>query len=476
MHFRQILDYYSREDVQQRMMEAAKSREVAGVFRSGAFGQRPASLQYPADITSMAENGAMEFHCSIERWSQPMAVKADNYGQLRAGWDFVADIDCEDFRHGRAGALVLCKALEKHGIRNYSVKFTGGTGFHVGVPWESMPKKIDYKPALSLFPGLPRAICLYLKEYCRDELEKALLKLDSEEKLAEQAKIKLGELQTKEGINPFKLVDIDAVLISPRHLFRMPYSLNIKSMLASLPVKPSDVASFERRDAEPSKLKAVLGFLNSGAEEEAGTLVAEAMDWQLKNKKSIGQAAQRAEIKFSRAVEPEHFPPCIKLIMQGLQDGRKRSTFILANFLSSAGWKWDAIERALFEWNSKNTPPLAENLIRATIRSNRGRIESQGRGLLPPACKNEGWYESIGVCFPDSICGAGKSVKNPANYPVRKLGMLKREKPARGSGRTRTSRLRFPRNRDAPSSARTRLRIRGQAARAPKHKMLAPKK
>ncbi len=431
MYFRQILDYYSREDVQKRMMEAARDREVAGVFKTGAFGQRPGGLQYPADITSMVNNGAIEFHGSIERWSQPMAIKADNYSQLRSGWDFVADVDCDDFRHGRAGAAVLCNALEKHGIRDYSVKFTGGTGFHIGVPWESMPKKVDYKPALSLFPGLPRAICLYLKDYCRDELEKALLKLDSEEKLAEQAKIKLAELQTKDGINPFKLVDIDAVLISPRHLFRMPYSLNMKSMLASLPLKPSDIASFEMRDAEPNKFKATLGFLDAGAEDEAGALVAEAMDWQLKNKKTVSQAARNVEIKFSHAVEPEHFPPCIKLIMEGLQDGRKRSIFILANFLSSAGWKWDAIERALFEWNSKNTPPLAENLIRATIRSNRGRVESQGKGLLPPGCSNEGWYDSIGVCVPDNICGgAEKTVKNPANYPVRKLGRMKQEKPA----------------------------------------------
>ena len=240
MYFSQILNYYSRQDIQQKMMEVARDREVTGIFRGGAFGQRPGSLQYPADITSMVKNGALELHCSIERWSQPMALKADNYSQLRTGWDFIVDVDCDDFRHGRAAAQVLCKALEDHGIRGYSVKFTGGTGFHIGVPWGSMPEKVDFKASVKLFPDLPRAMCAYLKEYCRDELEKALMKLDSPEKLAEQAKIKVGELLSKDGINPFKLVELDAVLISPRHLFRMPYSLNMKSCLLYTSPSPRD--------------------------------------------------------------------------------------------------------------------------------------------------------------------------------------------------------------------------------------------
>ena len=436
MYFSQILSYYSRTDVQQKIMEASRDREVAGVFNTGAFSQRPGSFQYNDDITSLVRNGAVEFHCSIERWSEPMAIKTDNYNHIRTGWDFIIDLDCDDFSHGKVGTIAVCKALEEHGIKHYSVKFTGGTGFHIGVPWESMPKKVDYKPALSMFPGLPRAICMYLKDYCRDDLEKQLMGLDSPEKLAEQAKVKLGDLQTKDGINPFKLVDIDAVLISPRHLFRMPYSLNMKRMLVSLPVKPTELASFERKNAEPGRIRATLGFLDSYAEDEASALVAETVDWQAKNKQHLFRPSEGAEIRFSNAVEPEHFPPCIRRIMEGLEDGKKRSLFILINFLCSVGWKRDAMEKAVVEWNMKNIPPLADSIIRSTIRSNMSRIESQGKGMLPPGCKNEGWYDSIGVCMPDSICGgADKSVKNPANYPVRKFGLLKRESEKESPGK-----------------------------------------
>jgi len=346
---------------------------------------------------------------------------------------------------------VFCKALEEHGIRHYSVKFTGGTGFHIGVPWGSMPDKIDYKTAKSLFPDLPRAMCMYMREYCRDELEKALLKLDEPEKLAEQAGIKVGELLSRDGINPFKLVDIDPVLISPRHLFRMPYSLNMKSSLVSLPVKSSELSGFEKRMAEPGRFKAALGFLDSDAKDEAGALVVEAMDWQMKNRKAT-RPGQRMEFRFSRAVEPEHFPPCIKRIMEGLEDGKKRSLFILINFLSSVGWKWDAIEHAVFDWNSRNIPSLPENYIRTHMRWSRSRAESQGRGLMPPGCRNEGWYSSIGVCMPDETCGgASKSVGNPAVYPVRKLGRLKQERKAKQTPakRARTGRRRERQGRDS---------------------------
>jgi hypothetical protein len=441
MNPRQIIEYYSRDDVQKRMMEAAKGREVAGVFGSGAFGQRPNMLQYAADVAAMARNGSIEFHCSIERWSDPMVIKTDNYSQFRKGWDFVADVDCESFEHGKVASAVFCKALEEHGIRGYSIKFTGGTGFHIGVPWESMPDNVNGKPAKELFPDLPRAMCLYLKEYCRDSLENELMKLGSPEQLAEQANVKLGELLSKDGIDPFKLADLDSVLISPRHLFRMPYSINMKRMLASIPIKPSEILSFERHHAEPYKIKAHLGFLDSGRPDEAGALVAEASDWWGKNRKAASRIEKR-KIEFSSAVSPENFPPCIKKIMEGMQDGKKRSVFILINFLSSVGWKWDAIENTLHEWNSKNIPPLPENYITTHMRWSENRMTSQGRSMMPPGCSNEGWYESIGVCSPDFTCGgAAKNVKNPVGYPARKIGKDNNgeEKPRRRHARKNIS-------------------------------------
>ncbi|RLI97123.1 MAG: hypothetical protein DRO99_03405, partial [Candidatus Aenigmatarchaeota archaeon] len=119
MRLKQILDYYSREDIQQAILKVAKDREVAGVFRNGSFSNRPNTLMYPQDIISMVRQGVIEFHCSLERWKHPMALKPDNYDDLRKGWDLVLDLDCNVFEHGRAAAKVFSDALEKHGIKGY---------------------------------------------------------------------------------------------------------------------------------------------------------------------------------------------------------------------------------------------------------------------------------------------------------------------------------------------------------------------
>ena len=89
-----IYRYYYREDIQQAMLEVARGREVAGVFKTGEFSRRPNVLVYPEDIKSMVRSGIVEFHSSIERWSNPMNIRADNYDQIRSGWDIVLDLDC----------------------------------------------------------------------------------------------------------------------------------------------------------------------------------------------------------------------------------------------------------------------------------------------------------------------------------------------------------------------------------------------
>ncbi|MCK4714138.1 MAG: hypothetical protein KAT35_01065, partial [Candidatus Aenigmarchaeota archaeon] len=67
-----ILEYYSRQDVQDALLQLGKDREVIGVFRNGGFGSRPNVILYPQDIVAMARSGVAEFHSSLERWSNPM--------------------------------------------------------------------------------------------------------------------------------------------------------------------------------------------------------------------------------------------------------------------------------------------------------------------------------------------------------------------------------------------------------------------
>ncbi len=404
-----VISYYSRSDIRDVMIKWARGREVVGVFGNGAYGSRPNMLLGPADITAMVKAGVVEFHCSLERWSNPMALKSGDYDKLRVGWDLVLDIDCATIEHGKAGVHAITWALRKHGVRNFWIKFTGGNGFHVGIPWETIPKEIDGKPTTGMFPLLARQAGLYLKSYCKDKLEKELLRIESPERLAQQAGKQLSDILTPTGIEPWKIVTIDPILISPRHLFRMPYSINSKTGLVSLFLEPDEVAEFDKKLAVPERVKPVWPKI---CDTEEGILFTNVVDWA--NRQAKKQPVLKKHI--AQKIGPDDFPPCVNLMLRGLAEGRKRSLFVLMNFLYALKWSWPDIERLIYEWNSRNTPPLKESYVQAQLRY------GQTKHVSPPSCANPTYYTSYGVCKPDRICAG---IKNPIVYPfkLRKLRM-----------------------------------------------------
>lgn len=440
MDFDKIYGYYSREDVKNFIFEFSRRREVAGVFENGAFSERPNCIQYPQDVVAMVKTGVVEFHGSLEHWSNPMAIRQNNYDELRIGWDLILDIDCKDFEHGKIATEAFVWGLNRHGLSNVSLKFTGGKGFHIGVPWESFPKEINYKSTIKQYPELARTIAFFLKKVVKERFERNLLKKFSPEELSVQSGKPLSKIFTDDGINPFEIVDVDPVLISPRHFFRLPYSVNRKTGLVSLPINPGELENFRKEHAAIDTIEVKQGFLDRHSADEAGLLVIEASDWwanlnaekrhaiideQMEKMRKRGYAwMNKGDIgKFNEMssqisakeddvfVPKEYFPPCIKGILEGLSDGRKRSLFILFNFLRSSKWNWDDIERTVIEWNAKNKLPLPESFVRSSIRWHRARNST----ALPPNCENEGWYKNIGVCNPDPKC---KSIKNPLNYAI----------------------------------------------------------
>ncbi len=459
MNLRKIYEYYSREDVKNFIFNFSKGREVTGVFRSGGFSQRPNVIQYSDDIPAMVKTGIIEFHGSLEHWSQPMNLKSDNQDKLRTGWDLILDIDCKLFEHGKIASEAFIWGLKKHDIKGVSIKFTGGTGFHIGIPWESFPKEVDYKPTARQYPRLAITIGRYLKYRVRERLEKNILKNFSVEDLSRQVNKPLGQIFTEDGIDPFQIVDVDPILISPRHLFRVPYSLNKKTFLVSLPIKANDLEDFERMKSEPKKVRVDEGFLDKYKKEESNILVMEASDWwvhmsyeekykilkeEQEKLKRMGYNIKIDEIEKFRKFSPhvdfkdivpkKFFPPCIKNISEGLPDGKKRSLFVLVNFLRTSNWNWSDIEKYIFEWNEKNKPPLRENLLRSHIRWSRNRNES----IPPPNCfkddtKEEGYYKNFDVCKPDNRC---KTIKNPVTYA---RSMIKKGKIRKSHSKQRTS-------------------------------------
>jgi DNA primase large subunit len=150
-------------------------------------------------------------------------------------------------------------------------------------------------------------------------------------------------------------------------------------------------------------------------------LVIEALDWSSKylveTKEEIPKTITKKKLK---SIPEDYFPPCIKNILQGLSDGRKRSLFVLMNFLKNMGWNLDKIESRIMEWNSKNIPPLRNSYLRTQLRWH----FRQERNLLPPNCENEVFYKSIEICKPDEFCTNNSEtimIKNPVNYPFKKM-------------------------------------------------------
>ncbi len=451
-----IKAYYSRPEIAKRIFEMCKGREVVPVFLGGFYGTRPNSVQFMGDIAHFVKNGAIAFHCSVEHWKNPQMLsnemKRADLDKLRTGWDLVLDIDSDaGIDAARITANLLIDEMHRNGVKNISIKFSGRRGFHLGIASGSFPKEINMNNISKMFPELPQKIAFYLSEKIRPELAKKLIALDP--RLEEKMKEENGSL------NPYNVLDVEQNW-SVRHLFRMPYSFNDKTWNVSLPFDPSRIMEFSPEEAKPEKVRADAVFLGKFEENECESLVKNALDFaiEMKPKATVLKfkrdekkeglmraiyddgiivsdstpAASQAELEemmrsgASKEIKPffaknikvpeENFPPCVKKILGGLLDGRKRSVFMLINFLKVSGYSWEEIEQKLAEWNEKNPEQLSEGYWRGQLEYAKTH-ENPEQNKLPPNCDNAGYYKDIKVCIPDGICN---NIKNPVSYGIRK--------------------------------------------------------
>jgi hypothetical protein len=423
--FQRIWNYYSRESILKALVEAGKDREVVSVYSDGRFGKRPDVIQYPQDVLQAVAEGTVAFHGSVERWQQPMkldvGLNRPDLDKLRIGWDAFIDPDVDDFEIAKIAVKQIIEALKDHGVTSYSIKFTGGQGFHIGIPFEAFPEKINFQLLAAQYPDLLQKIIEYVKWYIKDQLREEIVALFSPTDISQRIDKPLAEISNEEGIEPFKIVAMD--VFGSRHLFRLPYSLHEKTMLVSLPIKRENLDRFEKEQALPEKVKVEEKFLAPKIVlHDAEALIVEALDWSAKHKAEVVEELPRPVRTRRMGLVPEqYFPPCIQLLSKGLADGRKRSVFILVNFLKNMNWDLEKLESKLMEWNEKNVPPLRTNYLRTQLRWHM----RQERNLLPPNCDNQNFYAAIGICQPDETCKARTgeiTIKNPVNYPFRKMG------------------------------------------------------
>tara|TARA_Y100000310_G_scaffold206740_1_gene207172 strand:+ start:3450 stop:5039 length:1590 start_codon:yes stop_codon:yes gene_type:complete len=239
--------------------------------------------------------------------------------------------------------------------------------------------------------------------------------------------------ETYEKFNVEEILNIDAIMLSSRHLYRMPYSMHEKSGLVSIPVDVEKIMDFDKKQASPFNLKIPpFKFLDKekAIKNESTTLFDKAfalkaeIDSEKKQREDLKHKVYESssDVKFEQiqeAIPEELFPPCITLILKGIEDGKKRAIFSLVNFLATVGWDHDKIESRLKEWNSKNKPPLKENYVTGQIRYHK----QFKKNILPPNCNNEMYMKGINVCQPDNYCAR---IKNPANYSIRKVIGIKK--------------------------------------------------
>ena len=394
--------YYSRKDVQKAIFEFCKNREICPRYFE-EFGKRPDSFEYQGDVFELAKKGATSFHCSEELWKEPLKIvtgmSEEQANSLRIGWDLLIDIDSKYIDYSKICAELIIKMLKFHGIKNMGVKFSGSKGLHILIPWKAFPKEVNGIQAKDKFPEWPRIIVKYLMEKIKPALIEKVSELERPNKY-------IKDFQASKEVMP------DLVLVSPRHLFRTPYSLHEKTALASVVLNPEDIKRFEITDANPLKAE-IKEFIPNSKEGEAKELLVQALDWYKEN--NLNEEEKRKTdanfkpIKISNLSE-NLLPPSIKKILLGLSDGKKRAVFILLNFFRSLGLERDETEKRIYEWNEKNKPPLKKGyLITQIAWSYRNKV-------VPPPNFDSDYYKGIGIIPTEEEL----RYKNPVNYVVKK--------------------------------------------------------
>lgn len=436
------LRFYKRRDIQEAIVAHAKNKEIGFRFGDG-FGKRPDLLSYPQEIIELAKQGVTSFHASEECWENPLDLNSNlgrkELDKLRTGWDLVLDLDCKLIDYSKIAADLIVKFLKYCGVKDYSCKFSGNKGFHLGIPFEAFPQTVGPLFTKDLFPEAAKEIAFYIKENIKEELGKRILEFENnnfsqiiekvglpQEKIIRYEQNQFGDKIAKLDVDKF--LEIDTVLISSRHLYRMPYSLHEKSGLVSLPIDPDKVMEFKKEMAHPDVILApMFVFLDRKVtEESARRLLVRALDFKAEIKESKNQENEKKiwneneEIKIECPIKEEFFPPCMLNYLNGLEDGKKRAAFCLMNFLGKISWSKPEIEGYLQNWNrEKNREPLREVYLKGQMNT------FQPGEKLPPNCSNEAYYSGLGLCKADALC---RKIKNPVNYTILKWKSHLRDK------------------------------------------------
>ena len=476
------LSYYKRSEVREAMAAQCRNKEVAVKYGTG-FGKRPEIIIYDSDVLSFAQKKATSFHVSEETWSNPSqlhtGMRRSELDDLRIGWDLVLDIDFPVWEATKKITHALIQELKTQNLPEeaITVKFSGNKGFHICVPFEAFPDTyIDSEDnevlTSDLFPDGVKRIVQYLVHRVDGpennySLSEELFKLPAvknnpdlfitvDESTGEQVTTsvsgnefvcskcefstrldddyatceKCGAImqridQPTTTVSKRRKVglEIDTMLVSSRHMYRLVYSLHEKSGLASIPVPIDEVLAFNKQQANPGNVQPTNNFLERDVPRGcAKGLLYNAMAFRPPNEP---ERKDFEDVQWSGEAAPEElFPPAIKEMLAGMRDGRKRALFVLTNFLTCVGWSYEMIESRLRKWNKEMEDPLRENDIISHLRYHKRK-----EPILPPNFDNDMYYQDV---LGDRMCHdeLSERVKNPVQYVRLMRKRAKTKKPA----------------------------------------------
>ncbi len=479
MEFFKILNYYSRKDIQDELLNLSRNREFIPKFDEN-YGKRPDIIQYSRDILESVKRGATSFHISEEQWSDPLSLKTgmtkSQLDSLRLSWDLVIDIDFEVFECSRIITMHVIKALKDHGIKNVFCKFSGNRGFHILIPFESFPETIKNYKTKDLFPDAPKAILSYLNNYIDNEENNFKLSKEIMSNRYFQDYLKINKKTEKDFIQEIctkckkpkvneekiefvcphcnrayledpkvnfkkcsickkfavRIDEIKTKCFCGNRKFAKKINISLDSVLISsrhLFRAPYALNEKSELISLPLNAEKILDFDRENAKPENIKEIRPFIDkTKIVNEEAkkllqkaleyqgIDKEKEHKEFETPKeALKIQNFPPCVLKGLDGMEDGKKRFLFILLNFLKSSGYDYNEISDLVKKWNSKNKPPLKEGYILSQINWHKRQKQ-----VLPPNCpshSNLTYYTDLNICHPDSFC---KFIKNPAQYTIKK--------------------------------------------------------
>ena len=259
--------YYQRLDVRRAITDFANASGSNGVRECGFYNskvkgvqrylddggsQTPIYLDKPSDVDLAM--GASAFYCSYWRYYWDDLVNP-------LGRDLVWTTRVENggLKFAREATAWVVGALEEAGVPEPWVKYSGGLGFDLAIPLETIPCEA-WAGSVDVLQGLQEGLTSYIVSYLRERCTGVLVNGVSSPIELKRGKetCLLSELRVKRG------------------LLLAPMSLNPETGLVSVTVNPKKVESFSVLNASP---EGVRGFDWVPPSRESYELVRQVRPW-----------------------------------------------------------------------------------------------------------------------------------------------------------------------------------------------------